>query len=295
MNFFKKLFGKKEPKQKSPTPNSKSESKLKTEKEHITPSDSNKSLESNPSKSIETQEKEMQEGIKEMFEESKSYKAMQWMKKNNAIKDEDLIKDSMDKIFPRLKRGTTDNNRGEVIMMPKKEGENKMKIPAELSLVGYDSGPDFCTSFAIDHDQMFTLIYKKHLTLSGMTKEELLQHACKNFQEKIGPTSRVTSTIFPNVYQLQTDGNSEATTFLFPTNWTHIKNELGLSKLFLVMPAQNTMLFWDTISEETKKDLIQKVTAEVATYPRGSIVSNYLYELQGNEFVALNQFFKIGI
>ena len=107
--------------------------------------------------------------------------------------------------------------------------------------------------------------------------------------------SKVTQTIFPGVYQLQTDGNSEASTFLFPNIWKTIQDQLKLSKLFLVMPAQNTVLFWESISEETLKELKEKVTAEVSTYPKGSIVSNHLYELRNEQFYSLEKMFDIGL
>lgn len=295
MSFFKRLFGKKKVEKKS-TAKPKAEEQVgkSVEKEKATPSAPIDPAKLNPPRSIEAQDQEMQEGIKEMFEQSKSYKALQWMAKNNEIKDEDLVKDSINKLFPRLKRGRIENAKAAVMMIPNKEGEDKeVNIPEELMLAGYDTGPDFYTSFAIDHDQLFTMINNRQLALSGMTKEELLQRACLNFQQQMGPLSKVTQTIFPNVYQLQTDGNSEASAYLFPDIWNTIKSQLKLSNLYLVMPAQNTVLFWESISEETLLDLKQKVSAEIATYPKGSIVSNYLYELKGNAFVSLHQVFEI--
>ncbi len=296
MSFFKKLFGKKEePEWKKRAHSAPEEKPKKEEIEKPTPPEPTKIP---PVKSIEEQEKEMQEGIHEMFKESESGRkllALNAMAKSNQIKDEDLIKASMDKIFPRLKRGQIENATGQKMIVPTKDGEKEVEIPDELIMAGYDSGPDFFTSFAIDTGQMFTMIYRKHITLSGMTKEALLQHACQNFLKKIGPSSRVTQTIFPGVYQLQTDGNSEATTFLFPNTWKTVQDQLKLSKLFLVMPAQNTVLFWESISDETFKDLKEKVTATVKTYPQGSIVSNHLYELRNEQFYTMEKVFDIEI
>ncbi len=297
MSFFKKLFGKKEPDWKS-RPHTAPEQKLVEDHKSATEAPEPVRPETPKTNSVKSpgeQEQEMQAGIKEMFEESKTYQAIQAMARHKDIKDEDLINQSMDKIFPRLKRGQMENATGQKMIMPTKDGKKEVEIPAELMLAGYDSGPDFFTSFAIDHDQAFTMIYRKHITLSGMTKEELLQHACQNFLNKIGPSIKVTKTIFPGVYQLQTDGNSEASTFLFPNIWKNIQAQLKLTKLCLVMPAQNTVLFWDTISDEARLDVKQKVTAEVATYPRGSIVSNYRYEFQSDQFVSMEQFFEIGL
>ena len=296
MSFFKKLFGKKEEPEWRKRTHSAPEKQPEKEAVEKTPPPEPENTP--PIKSIEEQEKEMQEGIREMFIESESGRkllAMQEMAKGPHLKDEDLIKESMDKIFPRLKRGQIENVTGQKLKLPTKDGDKEVEYPDDLIMAGYDSGPDFFTSFAIDTGQMFTMIYRKHITLSGMTKEALLQHACQNFLNKIGPSSKVTQTIFPGVYQIQTDGNSEATTFLFPNVWKTIQDQLKLSKLFLVMPAQNTVLFWESISDETFKDLKEKVTATVVTYPKGSIVSNHLYELRDQSFYSLEKVFDIGI
>lgn len=216
-----------------------------------------------------------------------------WLAKNDKIKDEDLVNSSLEIIFPRLKRGHIGTPREQKMVLPTKEGNKEVTLPAELMMAGVDSGPDFSTCLAIDHEAMFTMIYNKHITLSGKTKDEVLQIACNNYVRVQCEIMKVSNTIFEGVYELKTDGNSEASSFLFPHIWNNIKERLNFKTLYMVMPAQNTVLFWESITDETKQTMISKVTEVVKGYPKGSLVSNYLYQFSDNAFDHRGQFFKI--
>lgn len=284
MNFFKKLFAKQEPawKSRQSQPTEKLSEKEKPELEDDATTIEVSSLDSNVLKD------------KASIEKHNRDKAA-WKFKNDKIKDEDLVNSSLEIIFPRLKRGHVGTPREQKMIVPTKDGDKEVTLPPELMMAGVDSGPDFSTCLAIDHDAMFTMIYNKHITLSGKSKEEVLQIACKNYTRVQCEIMKISDTIFEGVYELKTDGNSEAAAFLFPHIWNNLMERLNMQTLYMVMPAQNTVLFWESISEDTKNTMRSKVTEVVQTYPKGSLVSNYLYQFSDNAFDHRGPFFALNL
>lgn len=281
MSFFKKLFRKQEPAWKS---------------RQVTPRETptNKHSESD-STTIEVSN--LGSHVlrdQESIEKHNKDKAI-WKAKNDKIKDEDLVNSSLDILFPRLKRGHVGTPCEQKMVLPTKDGNKEVTLPPELMMAGVDSGPDFSTCLAIDHDAMFTMIYNKHVTLSGKSKEELIKIACNNYARVQCEMMQIYDTIFEGVYELKTDGNSEAAAFLFPHIWNNIVDRLGLKTLYMVMPAQNTVLFWESISDQTRNTMITKVTEVVNTYPKGSLVSNFLYQFSDNAFDHRGPFFQLNL
>lgn len=274
MGFFKKLFGKQEPAWKSRQPKANPLPKTSIETQEEEPDISRIEVSNLGSNVLKDQE-----AIDKHNQDKKT-----WLAKNDKIKDEDLVNSSLDIIFPRLKRGHIGTPREQKMVLPTKDGDKEVTLPPELMMAGVDSGPDFSTCLAIDHDAMFTMIYNKHITLSGKSKEEVLRIACNNYTRVQCEIMKISDTIFEGVYELKTDGNSEASAFLFPHIWNNIIEKLKLQTLYMIMPAQNTVLFWESISEETRSTMISKVTEVVKTYPKGSLVSNFLYQFNDNAF-----------
>lgn len=292
MSLFKKLFGKKEPSWKT-RPIKPIASKESTP--NIENTSTKVVAENEENADTSSIDKSVKDNLDAMISEGQVGKKLEWMAKNQKIEDEDLVNQSLEIIFPRLKRGLIGDPKPQSMVINTPKGEQEITLPAELMMAGFNSGPDFSTCLAIDHEAMFTMIYNKHITLSGKSKEELLQLAANNFLRVHSQTINVSQTIFEGVYELKTDGNSEASTFLFPTIWTNIMTQLGLNSLFVVIPAQNTVLFWDQISDQTLAELTSKVTEVVNSYPKGSLVSNYKYQFLDNGFKHLEQIFKINL
>lgn len=285
MSLFKKLFGKQEPtwKSRQSHPVENPQKTVESEQEEIDATTIEVS-------SLDSYVNMNQEAIEKLNKDKAAWKAQ-----NDKIKDEDLVNSSLEIIFPRLKRGHVGTPREQKMVLPTKDGDKEVTLPADLMMAGVDSGPDFSTCLAIDHEAMFTMIYNKHITLSGKSKEEILQIACKNYARVQCEIMKISDTIFEGVYELKTDGNSEAAAFLFPHIWNNIIDRLKMGTLYMVMPAQNTVLFWESISDETKNTMINKVTEVVNTYPKGSLVSNYLYQFSDNAFDHRGPFFNFNL
>lgn len=197
---------------------------------------------------------------------------------------------NLDKIFPRLKNGQVENSES-IKVKGMVNGEIKeFDMPKSALLFGIDLGPDFTCCFALDLGHSFQLLTNGHFENIDSSKEELLQRSFNNFIKEYGSKIQVSGTDFSGVQMLKIDGNTEAVTILMIDLWKKIQTQLNLKKLFVVIPLQDIVLFWDELEEGVLESLLTKVESTIKNQPASRRISEYLFEFRGDRFEKVGKF-----
>ena len=233
--------------------------------------------------------KAVEDSINEMFNKSPLLNAIKDVNNKDKLSPTETVKVHLNKIFPRLKGGHVEKAPLRKATY-KINGEDKeISIPKSHQLYGIDLGPDFCCCFALDIGANFQLLTNNHFENSPHSKKEFLNIACGNFLREYGSKIQLQSSMFPGVYMLKIDGNTEASTFLFSNLWDQIKEKQNFKKLHLLMPLQDILLCWDEINEDLFQEVIRKIEEIIKEQPGSRRISNHIYEYSNNSFTDMGK------
>lgn len=197
---------------------------------------------------------------------------------------EQFLNDNIHKMYPQLKMGHVESVEATTRKIMVKGIEQEVALPKNSLMYGIDIKPDFSCCFALDLRNSYQLLTNGHLEESEYSKKEMLEIACKNFIDTYGEKIELHNTNYPGVSMLAIDGDSEASAFLINDLWTQIMDQMTYKRLQLVMPLQDTVLFWEEISKDTYNNLMIQMHKMSREEPQSRRVSNYLFEYLNGRF-----------
>ncbi len=224
-----------------------------------------------------------------MFDQSPAVNAIRAAANAVSSSPGELVEKNINTLIPRLKHGHVEGGTPGKVKMTVEGVEKEFDLPVSAQLYGFDLGPDFTCCFAVDHGTGYQLLTNAHVAHLKYTKQELLVKACENFLRDYQSKIQIQQTLFPGVNMIRIDGNTEATTFLFTNLWQQIKEQSKMDRLFVFVPLQDLVLYWNDLTEEVYQNVISKVTETIRNNPQSRNVSDYVFEFVDNKFVSVGK------
>lgn len=228
----------------------------------------------------------IEKSINELFDQSPTARALQAAANAVTSSSAEQVEKNINTLIPRLKHGHVEGGTPGKVKMMVQGAEQEFDLPVAAQLYGVDLGPDFTCCFAVDHGTGYQLLTNGHVAHLNYTRQQLLTRACGNYLREYQSKIQVQQTLFQGVSMIRVDGNTEATTFLFTHLWQQIKEQSKMDRLFVFMPLQDLVLYWNELTDETYENMIRTVTETIKNNPQSRNVSDYVYEFANDRFVS---------
>jgi hypothetical protein len=161
------------------------------------------------------------------------------------------------------------------------EGEPAIVIIGRQEPVLHNLGNGLLVAYLIDRGDDFRYVQRGHLEDSGVTEDELHQHAVLNLAEFARAKLRVES--HGGVYGAFVDGNFEASLILVDSLWDDELSSFVTEEFVVTVPARDILAFCDIGFAQGLAQLRQ--ISAVATKREDHLLMPMLYRRQGRAWV----------
>lgn len=136
--------------------------------------------------------------------------------------------------------------------------------------------PSLAATYVVDTSNSFTYIQHRHLSVAGVTAEELHSKAIYNLAAMAQTQVKVQP--YGNIYAVLMDGNFEASLILFDGFWVQSCAHLAPNGFVAAFPARDILAFTDAANTQGIQELYQLCTRVGSTsdHPLTSQLHSYV-------------------